>query len=94
MSEIDETIAPHLRIGATPSLITSMKEMTNEEARNIDPPLGPEEMILDRDIRNSRLDICIDCDKLLQPMKMCSECGCNMIGKTWMKPSTCPLNKW
>lgn len=43
--------------------------------------------------RQERVDICNNCDKLTM-LKTCTECGCLMPVKTWLKSSECPLKKW
>jgi hypothetical protein len=41
-----------------------------------------------------RLNICLDCERLVQLTKQCLECGCIMAVKVKLKNATCPLNKW
>jgi hypothetical protein len=53
----------------------------------------PLNLITTTDIRNSRLKVCKDCDKLKMSY-ICNECGCYVYAKTWLKSSKCPLNKW
>lgn len=41
-----------------------------------------------------RLDICLDCDRLLKATKQCKECGCFMALKVKIQGAVCPLSKW
>ena len=41
-----------------------------------------------------RMDICLDCDRLLTITHQCKECGCFMKMKVKLKAATCPLGKW
>jgi hypothetical protein len=45
-------------------------------------------------VRDSRLDICNQCEHLLQVTSQCSKCGCFVKAKTWFSGSSCPINKW
>jgi hypothetical protein len=47
-----------------------------------------------REVRDKRLDICKECERLFKPTYTCKECGCFMALKTWLKEASCPLNKW
>lgn len=48
----------------------------------------------EEDVAKKRMDICEQCDRLIQTTKQCKECGCFMNLKTKLKQATCPLNKW
>lgn len=43
-----------------------------------------------------RREICNDCDKIkvLIGVKVCSECGCSIWGKTMIPNAECPIGKW
>lgn len=43
--------------------------------------------------RKAHLDICKQCP-MLQFGTRCSECGCIMQMKTWLRDAKCPLDKW
>lgn len=49
---------------------------------------------IDEQEAQARLDICNNCDRLIQLTKQCKECGCFMALKTKLKNTKCPLNKW
>ena len=51
-------------------------------------------LIVDKEISNSRLSICIKCPELIQATKQCKKCGCFMAGKTKLENASCPLGKW
>lgn len=44
--------------------------------------------------RDSRLEVCNGCSSYIANQKRCSECGCFMEAKTWIKGATCPLGYW
>jgi hypothetical protein len=45
--------------------------------------------------REARLDICKACPELSRLLGgTCKKCGCNMLAKTWIPISTCPIGKW
>lgn len=47
------------------------------------------------EIRQERLNICKQCPELLKLLGgTCKKCGCNMLAKTWIPISVCPINKW
>jgi hypothetical protein len=48
---------------------------------------------IDSDIRKIRMEVCLSCEKLEQ-VNCCSECGCWMSAKTWIRDAKCPLDKW
>lgn len=52
------------------------------------------ELKTDSDLRETRLSICKNCEHLYTPTTTCKKCGCFMNAKTWIKNSSCPLNKW
>lgn len=41
-----------------------------------------------------RLDICAQCEHLIQDTYTCALCGCAMKQKTGFIASTCPIAKW
>ena len=43
--------------------------------------------------REKRMMVCLSCEKN-KPVNCCSECGCWVSAKTWVKNTTCPLGKW
>jgi hypothetical protein len=49
---------------------------------------------VEEDIRTTRLNICDSCEYLFAPTGNCKKCGCFVKAKTWLKDTTCPLNKW
>jgi hypothetical protein len=56
--------------------------------------LSPNVQKVSEEEAESRLDACINCDRLIQLTKQCKECGCIMAVKVKLKNATCPLNKW
>ena len=50
-----------------------------------------------KEVREERYDICKACPHFIEKSKRCSECGCFMQAKTWIKADPkrlCPLQKW
>ena len=50
-----------------------------------------------KEIREERYDTCKNCPAFIEKSKRCSECGCFMEAKTWLKADPnelCPLKKW
>lgn len=44
--------------------------------------------------REKRMDLCRACKHFIEKERRCSECGCFMAAKTWIKAATCPVGKW
>jgi len=55
--------------------------------------LNPDKRI-DEETTKLRLDICHQCDRLINATKQCRECGCIMTMKARLTAATCPLGKW
>lgn len=49
---------------------------------------------LSKDQRNARYKTCEACPHFIDQSKRCSECGCFMEAKTWLKGASCPVGKW
>ncbi len=56
-------------------------------------PLDPRELVVSKEVRNQRLEICETCE-YLNSIKFCKLCKCLMPAKTWLKISSCPVKKW
>jgi hypothetical protein len=46
------------------------------------------------EVAAQRYEICKSCPELFQLTKQCRRCGCFMVLKTKLQPSTCPIGKW
>lgn len=44
--------------------------------------------------RSGRLEICLNCENLLQATQQCKKCGCFVQAKTWLPSQKCPVGKW
>ena len=42
----------------------------------------------------SRMDICNNCEYLINMTKTCMKCGCFMTIKTRIEEAYCPIGKW
>jgi hypothetical protein len=69
-----------------------MNDNEHKDARPFD--LLNSENYTTQEIRDSRYDICLGCDRLFKPARACKECNCFMSLKTWIKFASCPLGKW
>jgi len=56
--------------------------------------LNPETEYVSEDTAKKRMDICLDCPKLIRITHQCRECGCLMNIKTNLLHASCPLSKW
>ncbi len=48
----------------------------------------------DRDLIESRLEICNTCEHFNRRMVKCKKCGCFMKLKTTLVQAKCPIGKW
>lgn len=44
--------------------------------------------------RATRIDLCKKCEHFILKSKQCSQCGCYMEAKTWIKAASCPIGSW
>jgi hypothetical protein len=56
--------------------------------------LNPNEPRSLKDVAESRMDICKQCDFLNKTLIACKKCGCFMIAKTRLEKARCPIGKW
>lgn len=56
--------------------------------------LNPASQKSDSILSKARLEICQSCDKYLDSVKQCKECGCIMPLKVRLANAKCPLAKW
>lgn len=54
-------------------------------------PLQPRS---DRELIESRLKICNNCEFFNKRMVKCNKCGCFMKLKTTLRQAKCPVGKW
>lgn len=47
-----------------------------------------------KEVANTRLEICKQCDRIELEKMRCKECGCFMVFKSLIPFSECPLGKW
>lgn len=48
----------------------------------------------DKDLIDTRLKICNECEWLDKRIVKCRKCGCFMKLKSTLKQATCPIGKW
>lgn len=46
------------------------------------------------DFAKERYDFCKTCTEFNNVLKLCTQCGCWMPGKTKLKSASCPLGFW
>jgi len=69
--------------------------VTDDQVRSVKPwDLLKSDNYTTADVRNERLNICMECPRLAKLPKVCKECGCFMGAKTWLKEAFCPIDKW
>lgn len=56
--------------------------------------MNPNVKIVDKEISESRMNICLSCPSFVELTKQCKKCGCYMPAKTRLEKATCPMNKW
>jgi hypothetical protein len=74
------------------SLISKLKEKVQTVKQEAE--IIAKEMKVEPEIRESRWNICNNCDELFKLTNNCKQCGCFMTAKTWLKSAKCPLGKW
>jgi hypothetical protein len=52
------------------------------------------EWILQNPQVTKRVAECVQCDRFIKPIALCSECGCLIKLKTKLPSAECPLKKW
>lgn len=55
---------------------------------------NPGEERSDKQLIESRLEICNNCEWLDKRLTRCRQCGCFMKLKTTLRRAECPLHKW
>ena len=50
--------------------------------------------IISRQKYKERIAKCVDCPSYLPKTNRCKDCGCFLLLKAVLVPSTCPQNKW
>ena len=53
-----------------------------------------EHILVSKDVAKTRFEICNNCDKLINPVKVCKLCGCFVLAKITLAKSYCPQQKW
>lgn len=56
--------------------------------------LNPLTKHADKEVADSRFEICKSCPELLPISYQCKKCGCFMIAKTKLEKAKCPIGKW
>jgi hypothetical protein len=72
-------------------IIGDMKDSGEVEFFDLFDPRQPRS---DKELIESRLDICNTCEWLDKRIMKCRQCGCFMKLKSTLKQASCPLHKW
>lgn len=72
------------------NFLKKLSEKTTEQIKSV-----VEDYIkVPSEVKEERLNICLDCEDLFRPTKTCKLCGCFMDVKTWLPTQKCPVDKW
>ena len=77
--------------------VEKIKEIIENNKNSLVSPndiLNPNTEWADKEISNSRMNICKSCPELIKLTKQCKKCGCFMAVKTKLTGAECPLGKW
>lgn len=77
-----------------PPLLQQGRNFAKELWLNAKQSLSPLPVITTTEEGRKRLDTCSGCEKFDAPTNRCMECGCNMLLKSQLVVSQCPLGKW
>ena len=70
------------------------KEKNNKDSIVLWDMVNPKINKMSKVEAQERLDICLNCDKLIKATKQCKKCGCFMEMKTRLPHAYCPIGKW
>jgi hypothetical protein len=68
-----------------------MKDNGDVEFLDLFDPRQPRS---DKDLKEERLAICMECPALNKNLMKCTKCGCFMQLKSTLRQATCPVGKW
>jgi hypothetical protein len=77
-----------------PSRFQMAKNLGSDIIKNIASVAGGNALSVPEDVINRRKSICNSCEFFDKQKERCIKCGCNMAVKTYLKASSCPINKW
>lgn len=52
------------------------------------------QLLVKKEIAQSRYNICKQCDKFNSTLKLCTQCNCLALAKVRLTFTECPLKKW
>lgn len=77
---------------AMPSVLDMGKNLVETAVNTVKSAVNGEGIGLTEEEANRRLSICEQCEHYTG--SRCSQCGCYMATKTYLKAATCPVGKW
>ena len=51
-------------------------------------------LLVPKEIKKARIDICRECNRFDEDRHLCRECGCFLVNKVKFTAARCPLNYW
>jgi hypothetical protein len=72
--------------------LSELSEKANKAAEAVNKEF--EKIKLSEEERNTRYNICQQCEWLWKPTGSCKKCGCFVAVKTYLPNESCPIKKW
>jgi hypothetical protein len=77
-----------------PSLPEQGKNLASFAFEIVKKAFSSEALLVSKEIKEKRMDICKQCDRYDPEQIRCKECGCLLEYKTDFALDSCPLKKW
>lgn len=77
-----------------PSLPKMVKNATGSVIKNVKSVIHGNNLNVSEDEKEKRLNICRACPYFEKTQERCSQCGCFLSVKTYLKAERCPLSRW
>lgn len=75
-----------------PSVVDMGKNLLTTAVDVVKGAVSGDNVALTGEEANTRLDICKSCEFYVS--ERCTQCGCFMAVKTYLKAANCPVGKW
>lgn len=79
---------------ALPSVATMAKNAGKSVLKNVGQVLNRKPLKTDAEEAARRLNICKTCPFFRASDERCSQCGCFLSAKTYLRAEHCPIGKW
>lgn len=77
-----------------PSMYKMVNNLKNSIINNVSSVYNGNALNVSEEEAKKRLSICKSCEFFDQSRQRCSQCGCKLAIKTYLKAEKCPINKW